>query len=328
MLLKRLKSNNLVNLFLIPLAILAFWAGNFIDPYIYPHASGEADNVLFAPIFRLTNKSPLLSVVLSAVLTLALAFLIDLLISRYQFIRIRTRLPAILFVVLLGGFTGVHSLHPVYFASVFLLLALFRLFVIFDQPKAYSGIFDVGILLGTGALFYLHLVFLLPAFLIGVMVLSRGTQWRSYFVLLIGFLLPFIFALSYFFYTDRFQELISLFIQSMTTTINHLKNNLPLQVYLGALVFFTIISSIDIAQHYDSKKVSSRKYFTVLFLVFIFTLATFILVPATSQEMLVITTIPVTFLLSNFFVFLKRKFFGELLFALLIVFVIILQFWK
>ena len=328
MLLKRLKSNNLVNLFLIPLAILAFWAGNFVDPYIYPHAPTEADNVLFAPVFRLTNESPLLSVILSAVLTMLLALLIDLLISRYQFIRIRTRLPAILFVVLLGGFTGVHSLHPAYFAAIFLVLALFRLFAIFDKPKAYNGIFDVGMLLGTGALFYLHLVFQLPAFLIGVLVLSRGTQWRSYLILILGFLLPFIFTLSYFFYVDRFQEIINLFVQSITTTVNHLKNNLPLQVYLGALVFFTIIASIDIAQHYDSKKVSSRKYFTVLFLVFAFSLAAFVLIPATSQEILILTTIPVTFLLSNFFVFLKRRFLGELLFTMLIAFVILLQFWK
>ena len=69
----------------------------------------------------------------------------DLLISRYQFIRIRTRLPAILYAVLMGGFVGVHSLHPVYFAAIFLLLALFRLFATFDLDKAYTGFFDVGI---------------------------------------------------------------------------------------------------------------------------------------------------------------------------------------
>lgn len=328
MILKRLKSNSLVNLFLIPLAILAFWAGNFIDPSVYPHARGEADNLLFAPIFCLTSNSPLLSVILSAIFALFLAFLIDLLISRYQFIRIRTRIPAILFVVLLGGFTGVHSLHPVYFAAALLLLALFRLFAVFDEPKAYTRVFDVGILLGTGVLFYMNLMFMLPAFLIAIMILSRGTQWRSYFILLIGFMLPLLFALSYFFYFDRFQELVELFQISVTTKINHLANNLPLQVYLGGLVFFTIIASFDIAQHYDSKKVSSRKYFTVFFVVFIFSLASFILVPSTSQEMLVLTTVPVTFLISNFFVFLKKRFLGELLFTMLILFVILLQFWK
>ena len=328
MLLKRLKSNNFANLFLVPLAIAAFWAGNFINPYLYPYAPGEADNVLFAPIFRLTDNSPLLGVSLSAVITLLLALLIDLLISRYQFIRIRTRLPALLFVLLLGGFTNVHTLHPVYFAAIFLLLALFRLFSIFDQPKAYSRVFDTGILLGIGTLFYLPLVLLLPSFLFGVLVLSRGTTWRSYFILVLGFLLPFIFAFSYFFYTDRFQELMNLFLQSVTTTINHLLHNQPLQGYLGVLIFYTIVASVDIVQHYDSKKVSSRKYFSVLFLIFIFALAAFTFVPSVSQEMLVIIAIPIAFLISNFFVFLKRRFWGELFFIVLLAFIILLQFWR
>ena len=264
MLLKRIKSNSLTNLFLIPIAILAFWARDFFDPSVYSYAPGEAGNVLFAPIFRLTKDMPLLNVILSAVMTLLLAMLIELLISRYQFIRIRTRLPAILFVILLGGFTGLHTLHPVYFGAIFLLLALFRLYAIFDQPKAYTGVFDVGILLGIGSLFYFHLIIVLPAFIFGILILSRGSQWRSYVILLIGFLLPFIFAFSYFFYTDRFKEIAEMIVQSAVISVDNLKNNLSTEIYLGTLVFFTIIASIDIAQHYDSKKVSSRKYFTVL----------------------------------------------------------------
>ena len=328
MLLKRIKSNSLTNLFLIPIAILAFWARDFFDPSVYSYAPGEAGNVLFAPIFRLTKDMPLLNVILSAVMTLLLAMLIELLISRYQFIRIRTRLPAILFVILLGGFTGLHTLHPVYFGAIFLLLALFRLYAIFDQPKAYTGVFDVGILLGIGSLFYFHLIIVLPAFIFGILILSRGSQWRSYVILLIGFLLPFIFAFSYFFYTDRFKEIAEMIVQSAVISVDNLKNNLSTEIYLGTLVFFTIIASIDIAQHYDSKKVSSRKYFTVLFFVFVLSLVSFVFIPATSQEMLVITTVPITFLISNFLVFLKRRFWGEFYFTLLLIIVIVLQFWK
>ncbi|MFW5823018.1 MAG: DUF6427 family protein, partial [Tangfeifania sp.] len=87
----------------------------------------------------------------------------------------------------------------------------------------------------------------------------------------------------------------------------------------------TLLGSIKIIQQYDSKKVSTRKFFTVFFLLFITSLAGFTFVPATSQEMLVITAIPVTFLVSNFFVFLKSRFWGELLFSLLLIIVITLQ---
>ncbi|WP_340112099.1 DUF6427 family protein [Maribellus mangrovi] len=326
MLLRILKSNNLSNLLFIPVAVFAFWAGKLFAPFSYSYFPGEAENVLFKYINKIVGDAPLLNVILSAVFVVILAVLIELIIARYQFIRIRTRLPAILFALILGGLTGMHTLHPVYFAAVFLLLAIFRLFGIFDQPKAYTTVFDVGFLLGIGALFYLNLYIVVPAFLVGIVVLGRGTGWREIVILIIAFLLPSILAFSYYFYTDRSQELITVFLKNINTSVYTLRNNLFLQIYLGALVLLTLLASIDIARHYDTKKVSSRKYFTVFFYIFIASMISYVFIPSTSQEMLIISAIPVTFLLANFFVFLKSRFLGELFFAVLLLVVIAVQF--
>jgi len=326
MILRILKSNNLSNLLFIPIAVLAFWAGKIVAPFSYSFSPGEAKNVLYAAINRWIGDLPLFSVILSAVFVVILAVLIEMIIARYQFIRIRTRLPAILFVLIVGGLTNLHTIHPVYFAAIFLLLAIFRLFGIFDIAKAYNLVFDVGFLLGVGALFYLNLFAVIPAFMLGVMVLGRATGWREFVILIIAFLLPLAFAFSYYFYTDRIDELSEVFIQTITGSVSKLKGNLLLQIYLGILVLFTVLASIDIASHYDSKKVSSRKYFTVFFYIFIFSMISYVFIPSTSQEMLVIAAIPVTFLLSNFFVFLKNRFLGELFFALLLTVVVVIQF--
>ncbi|MFV0593573.1 MAG: DUF6427 family protein [Draconibacterium sp.] len=326
MLLKTLKSNNLSNLIFVPIAVLAFWFGKFLAPYNYDFMPGEAENVLFAPIFRLTSESPLLNVILSAVLTIVLAGLVEMVIARYQFIRVRTRLPAVLFVIIIGGFTGLHTLQPVYFAAIFLLLAIFRLFGIFETPKAYTTAFDVGFILGVGFLFYFNMVVFLPAFLIGLLVLNRDTRWRELVLIIIGFLLPLAFAVSYFFYTDRLYPLLKVFEQSITEPVNHFRSNIPLQVYLGVLVVLTIMGSVVMAQQYDTKKVSSRKYFSVLFLVFLFSLIGFTLIPAASHEMLILTAIPVTYLISNLLVFMKSRFWSEFFFLFLLGIVIALQF--
>lgn len=326
MILRALKSNNLGNLFFIPIAVLAFWAGKLLAPFNYPFATGEAQNVLYKLLFRWFGDAALLNVILSAVMVVVLALLIELIIARYQFIRIRTRLPAILYVLLVGGITDMHTMHPAYFAVVFLLLAIFQMFSVFDQARAYPPLFNVGVLLGVGSLFYFNLFIVVPAFLIGIPVLSRGSKWREYVVLLLGFALPFVFALSYYFYTDRTTELLTIFEQNIVVHINHLKNNLPLQIYLGALVFITLIASVDIAKHYDTKKVSSRKFFTVFFFIFLSTMVSYVLVPATSQEMLIVSAVPVTFLLSNYLVFLRSRFWGELFFTLLLLLVVALQF--
>lgn len=326
MLLRRLKSNNGINLFFIPVAVLAFWGKSLLHPFIYDYSFCENKNILFTPIAKLVGDEPLVHVGLSIVLVMALAFFMQLINDRYSFIRIRSKLPGVFFAIILGGFVGMHTLHPIYFSAIFILFAIYRLFSMFEKARAYSAVFDVGFLLGVSSLFCLNLIILLPAFLISVAVLSRETKLREFFILLLGFLLPFVFALSYAFLTDHFQETLDTFIQGITTPVNHLKANYALQGYLAVLVLYTLVSSMDILKQYDKKKISSRKYFTAFFWIFNFSLIGFTLVPAISQEMLVIAAIPVTFLISNFFVFMKRRFWGELLFTLLLLIVILMQF--
>jgi hypothetical protein len=326
MLLRRLKSNNGINLFFFPVAVLAFWAKSLLHPFVYDYSFYENKNILFTPIVKLVGDNPLAHVILSVVLVLILTFFMQLINDRYSFIRIRSKLPSVLFAIILGGFVGMHTLHPIYFGAIFVLFAIYRLFNMFEKTKAYSAIFDVGFILGVSSLFCLNLVILFPAFLISVAILSRETKFRELLILLLGFLLPFAFALSYAFLTNNFQETLNIFAQSITVPVNHFKTNYALQGYLAVLVLYTLLASMDILKQYDKKKISSRKYFSAFFWIFVFSLIGFTLVPATSQEMLVITAIPVTFLISNFFIFMKKRFWGELLFALLLLIVVFMQF--
>lgn len=325
MILKTLKSNKLSTLFFVPIAVVAFWLGKLLAPVNYDFAPGEAENVLFSPVYNMLAQNTFANVLISAVVVVVLSLLMHLINNRYQFIRIRTKLPAVVFPVILGGFVELHTLHPVYFGAIFLLIAIFRFLSLFEAPKSYSIVFDVGILLSIGVLFYFNLVVFVPAFIIGVYIIKRTISWRDVVVLLLGCTLPLLFAFSYFFFTDKLNEIVLVVQQSINVPISHFANNLYLQIYLGVLVFFTILGSYSMAKQYDSKKVSSRKFFTVFFLIFIFSMLSFVFVPATSQEMLIIASIPVTFLISNFFVFMKSRFWSEFFFLVLLGIVITMQ---
>lgn len=325
MILRTLKSNHSVNYLLFPILGIIFWLQSLINPQIYPFFTGESDNILYQPIANLLQNNALLQSITSLILVLILAFIAQLVNNRYNFIRIRTMLPAPLLIIILGGFTKIHTLHPVFFAAIFVLLAIYRFFNAFDKLKPYSTAFDTGFLLGIATLFYFNTFILLPAFLIGLGILSRDYRWRQFVLVVIGFLLPIIFAFSYAFLTDNFLELLKTFERSIISPNNHFKSNITLHIFLGYLILLTVIGSINIIQQYDSKKVSTRKYFTVFFFIFMFSLLSFTFVPATSHEMLVISAIPLTFLISNYFVFLKSRFWGELLFALLVILVFTLQ---
>ena len=325
MILRLLKSNRAVNYLIVPLLAVIVWLKSLIQPEIYSFYRGETQSLLYQPIARLFNDAALLQSIASLIILLFLAFIVLQINNQYSFIRVRTMLPAPLYIIMISGLVELHTLHPVYFAAFFVLVAIHRFLSAFDKAKPYSAVFDAGLSLGIAGLFYFNIVVLFPAFFFGIPILARETRWREFVIILIGFLLPFVFALSYAFITNQFLEVLKIFEINTLTPNNHFLENVPLQIYLGFLIVLTLLGSIKIIQQYDSKKVSTRKFFTVFFLIFITSLGSFTFVPATSQEMIVITAIPVTFLVSNFFVFLKSRFWGELLFSLLLIIVITFQ---
>lgn len=325
MILKILKSNQPFNFILFVIIGVLFWLNGFIKPQLYPFYIAENRNLLYKPIDLILSSSPFYSALLSLVLVILFAFIIQFINGQFAFIRIRTMLPAPLFILLMGGLTGIHTLHPVYFAVLFLLLAINRLFRIFENPRPHSAVFDAGFFLGIGSLFYFDLILIFPALFLGIFVLQKISKWRLFVINIIGFLLPFIFAFSYAFYTDQFLELLKIFENNLLTANNHFKSNVPLHIFLGFILLITAFGSIRILQQYDTKKVSTRKYFTVFFLVFLFSMFGFIFVPAVSHEMLVIMAIPVCYLISNYLVFMKSRFWGELIFTLLFGIVLFMQ---
>ena len=326
MILRVLKSNQRSNLYLFPVIALLLWLKSLIYPFSYDFYPGENSNILFSPLYKLVENFEFLQVMISLVFVILLASVVQILNEKYTFIRVRTKLPASLFVIIVAGFTQLHTFHPVYPAALFLMIALFNLFETFEKLKPYSNIFNAGFFLGVGTLFYLNLFILLPAFLIGVVLLSRETSWRGWIIILIGFAVPAFFASSYAILTEHTKDIVIILEKNIFTPVNHFRSNIPLYVLLSVLVLLTVAASFKIIQQYDTKKVSTRKYFSIFLVLFISAMISFMFVPVTSQEMLVIMAIPVTYLITNLFVFIKNKFWSEFLFYLLIAIVILMQF--
>lgn len=326
MLLKTFKSNRTLNYVVFPLAGLLLWGRRLFHPVSYPFYSGEADNILYAPVDWLIGGFPFLQVLPGFILLIVLAFIMLYMNNRYSLIGERTMLPLSLFIILVSGFTDLQVMHPVYAGAIFFLLAIFRLFSSFDQIKPYSAAFDSGFFLGIASLFYINLVILFPAFFFGIGILSRESRWRKFVIIVAGFILPFVFAFGFSYLNGEWLEYMKILELNFITPNNHLKANIPLQVYTGSLILLAILGSFKIIRQYDSKKVSTRRYFAVFFLIFSCSVLGVILIPAVSSEMFVISSIPLTFLISNLFVYQKKRIWSELWLGLLLLMVIAFQF--
>jgi hypothetical protein len=326
MLLKTVKSNRAVNYVIFPSAGLIFWGISLIHPQTYPLYNGESGNFLYAPVQSLLVGFPFIQTLLAIILLIVLGFVMMYINNRYNFIRERTMLPLLLFILLVSGFSGMETMHPVYPGTAFFLIAILRLFSAFDQTKSYAAAFDTGFFLGIASLFYFNCFVLFPAFFIGLGILSRETKWREYVIILIAFLLPFLFAFSYAYLTGQFLEFLKVLEKNVITPNDLFRTDVAFRLYAGYLALLILFGSVMIIHQYDTRKVSTRRYFMVFFLIFLFSVLGLIFIPAVSREMLVITAVPVTFLITDFFVSLRKRFWGELWFSLLVVMVILTRF--
>jgi hypothetical protein len=297
-----------------------------MNPALFPFYSGEDMMLLYQPINALIGKSTIVSDIFALLFIILLAFLILKLNVQYTFIRIRTVLPSILFILITSGLHELHAMHPVYPAALFLILTVDRIFNAYDKEVIHSNAFEAGIFLAIGSLFYLNLIFFFPFLWIGFIILKQKVNWREFILTTLGFIFPWLIALTYYAATGQTDELLVTLKSNISLHQSFLKGNLPIQIYMGFLVLLTLLASFLILSQYDGKKISSRKYFKAFFWIFLISCILIAANPAVSQEIIILLAIPLTYLISNYLIYMKRQFWGELFLYILTAGVIYLQF--
>lgn len=318
MIFRLIKHNRLASLMLLPLLGLALWGAGFFNPSGVEPVSYRQSLLLPETLYRLMATVPYLPVISGFILALISAILVQRISVEFGFIKTRTLLPGIMFVLITGGIPGHQSFQTVYPSIIFMLLGIYRLFQAFDQRKAYSQVFDAAFLLGTGSLFYQNLVIMLPAFMAGSKILGRETRWRELTVTLTGFLVPWLFVVSWYYLRDQLPILINMLTTNFTDPNDLISRNTSMMIFLGFLGVLTLAGSYTIAMQYDEKKISLRQYFLVFFMMFLSSVASIVLIPSMSAEALIIAAIPISFLVTNMLLAYKKIFWGELILYVLL----------
>jgi len=151
-------------------------------------------------------------------------------------------------------------------------------------------------------------------------------NWREFILTTLGFIFPWLAALAYYAGTGQTDELFATLKDNISVHQSFLKGNLPIQIYLGFLGFLILLASFLIVSQYDGKKISSRKYFKAFFWIFLISCILVVANPAVSQDIIILLAIPLTYLISNYLIYMKRQVWGEIFLYILVAGVIYLQF--
>ena len=316
MVLKFLKSNQIAHLILIPLAGILLWLPGLIHPESFRFFAGEAD----MPLYRITGaylqKLPFLSVFVGLAVVVVSAFFINQISTRFQFLRSRSGLPGIIYLLTVSAFPSMHTLHPVHLASLFVFLAIISIFDTYHQSNTIPDTFNAAFFLSVGSLFYFPTIFLFPITWISIAVLQKGDNWRLLFIPLVGFVVPWFIAAGVYYLNDILPQLFSAVQENVHTANVNIINTISFQLISGLFIFLAVLGSSSILSRYDIKKISSRKYFIIFYWMVVFLVVSILFSRSVGIEAIILLAIPFSYIIAHFFIFARNRFWPELLFYL------------
>jgi hypothetical protein len=198
---------------------------------------------------------------------------------------------------------------------------LYKLLNAYRKDLAFANIFDASLMFSIASLFYAPNLILILTISIGLLLL-RPVIWREWFIAIIGIILPYIFILTYYFINDK---LVDFWNTKMSYLIIDIEQPNSLW-FIAMIIVFLIISIFVFGKLITSLTGTNQKRikaFTLLLWVTIFSLLTLIIIPVTTYKSYTLLAIPLSVFFANYFYSIKKNWWAELLFSLMVIVVML-----
>lgn len=319
MLLKAFSSSKPATAILIFLLALLLWMPGFSGKGVGAIDSGTQAMPLYRFLVGWFGDQLLLSKILAFVFILFQAVLIVRLNARFILIQKSTFLPAFFFILLVSFYSGHLQFSRHIFGSLSMIIILNFLFASYKKEPNSWKFFEAGLTLGVASLFYARMIYFLPFIWIAQIIL-RPSYWREWVYPLTGvFITAFLFvSLRYLFDLDPWQawDIFYRNLNDFSSTFTFSSPYLIIGLYIFLLV---VLASIYMLRVFQFRKIYIRNYYKVFFWLFVVSTLLFVFLTRFDAGILYIAAIPVSFILSNYFINAPKTRMNRLLFTLVVV---------
>ena len=274
---------------------------------------------LYSLMRSLAMMSSTWSTIFSFILVLLMTFLLVNFNTVFFFINERTFLPSVIYVLLTGLFPSYQVFNPVLPATLLLMIALRRIMDAYRRNGTAYNFFDASILISTGSLIYANLIWFGLLSLVGIALL-RTVSLKEVLLALLGLCTPPAITTGIFYVAGK--DLGALLSTAKYNLFGDAGSYYFSRVTVAGLVVIGLVVLISVFYLFsviNSKKIRSRKTFWLIIWVLLISLAVYFTVPSVSVEVIYIAAIPVSYLLSHYFVFSKKKLLPEIFFTAIII---------
>ncbi len=323
---QQFRNLNFINLFLLFVLTLVLRIGLFLDmPQAVNSGFIEFFSRLLIPFNLDTYLSPLANISIAITVMYLQAVYFNQIINKHGILGKSTFLPAASYILVCSVFTPFLSFTPPLFCNFFLLFIFNKILVEYKNINSIAAMFDLGLVVALGTLFYFPFVGFLMLLWIALL-LFKPFSWREWVSVLVGFLTLMFILGVYYYWNGKLMGFIEIW--------KPLSSKLPIYINIEVLdyiVLFPIVVCILLSMYYLNQNffksyVLVRKSFQLAISIFFVAILTFYLRPGFRINHFLLCAIPVALSLSYYFVNAKKKLVFETLFIAVIAVIIYFQF--
>ena len=272
----------------------------------------------FTPEFKnITQISPYFSIfilVLSFLFTTLFSISLNNLIYEKDVIKKPNVVLAFVFLLLNTPF--IINYKMIIF-SFLLLLFLNNLLKLYKQKQPYSIVFNAGIILSLLSFYIPHTLILFPLIILSTLVF-RNINWRIMVISILSLFVPYLFVWTYqlFFHQELLFPTNNTLFDLNYFSINFEFSSSPLhqQIWFSALAIVVLFSVFELFRWMYKKSIRSRESFTII--IFFLLISIFIFLFTKNTESAFLVFIPLSIIMTNFFVYYKKSRLSEFIFML------------
>lgn len=305
------------------LACIACWVVSYLNSVGYP-VYGE---VTAPPLWNALCKvlpGKAFTYAIGMLLMLGGAFLLHRANYILVLIREKTLLPFLFYVLFISTNPDFLPLKSTSVGVFCLILAIYQLFTSYHDPQAKSNAYNAALLIGIGSLLWIHILWFIPLFWVG-MYNFRTLNLRTFLASLLGVGTVYWFLLGWCIWFADFTPFTIPF-----ATLFRLNLLMPAGIglvdWIGILLMaaLTTVSAINIITHEYEDALRTRQFLSFLILMAICTFAMYFLYEQASEEFLETACIPASILIAHFFTVMRGRIVFWTFYSSIVIFIVLL----
>ncbi|WP_262245762.1 DUF6427 family protein [Parapedobacter soli] len=271
------------------------------------------------------NISPKANVLITLVLTIIQALLINNIVNRFNLVGRSSFLPALMYLTLASLMLPFLVLSPILICNFLTIWMLDKLLSIYRRADIKPLMFDLGMIVALGSLVYFPFIVMLLLLWCSLLIF-RPFNWREWVAVPVGFTTVYFLLGVIYLWFDRMDAFYEIWLPLTYPFPTSVHIDIYDYLVLLPLIAIMVLFAITLRQNLFKSVVHIRKSFQLLFCMFVLAVISFYLNANWSINHFLLAVPPIAIYMTYYFSYASKRWFYESIFALLLLTIIYFQF--